>query len=461
MRIPFDLPADLDTPVSAYLKLAPLGPRFLLESAAGPERTARHSFLGFGPMDEYRLEERGFARNGVLVSRPTSPAELLGALRRALAEAPELHGGGSEPAPFPGGLVGVCAFDLVRRFERLPSRHAPQASELRLLAPRAVLAFDHHRRGARILSSGSEPERLELLREVRRLLAGPVPEPRTGARASPPRAGLSRSAFLERAARARTAILEGEVYQLVLSSAFHGETDLEPMALYRALRFLNPSPYMALLEFGDLAVIGASPEALVRIEHGAATLQPIAGTRPHGADEAQDRALEAELAVDPKEAAEHVMLVDLARNDLGRVARPGSVRVAPYRAVERFSHVMHLVSGVTGTLEPAADLFDCLQACFPAGTVVGAPKLRALELIDELEPEGRGLYGGTLGTFGKNGAMDQALTIRTLTLGGGAYRYQAGAGLVEASDPEREYDEVLAKGAALRAALELASEGRP
>ena len=275
------------------------------------------------------------------------------------------------------------------------------------------------------------------------------------------RARLERADFVERAARAREAILDGEVYQLVLSSAFRGETDLAPLELYRALRLLNPSPYMTLLELDDVALVGASPEALVRLAGGRATLQPIAGTRPRDADEARDGALERELLADAKEAAEHVMLVDLARNDLGRVARPGTIRVEPYRAVERYSHVMHLVSGVAGTLEDGADAFDCLAACFPAGTVVGAPKRRALELLDELEPEPRGLSGGTVGYFGHGGTLDQALTIRTLVLADGGYAYQAGAGIVADSSPSAEYDEILAKGAALRGALALAAEGLP
>lgn len=457
MRTSFDFPADLDTPVSAYLKLAPLSPRFLLESAAGPERAARYSFLGFGPADEYVLDGRGLLRNGAPLAQPANGHELLEHLRAALAAAPELCA--ADALPFRGGLVGALGYDLARRFERLPPARASAEPELRLLAPRALLVFDHVRHGAALLAAGSEAERAELRREVRRLLAGPLPALRSGGRTEAPRAGLERGDYLARVALAKEAILDGEVYQLVLSSAFRGQTELAPLALYRALRRLNPSPYMTLFEFDDLAVVGASPESLVRLEGGRATLQPIAGTRPRGADAAHDRALEAELVADAKEAAEHVMLVDLARNDLGRVARPGTISVEPYRAVERYSHVMHLVSGVHGELEPGADAFDCLAACFPAGTVVGAPKRRAMELLDELEPEPRGLYGGTLGYFGHGGAMDQALTIRTLTLAGGEYRFQAGAGIVADSVAEQEHDEILAKGAALRHALVLAAEG--
>ncbi len=459
MQAPFDLAADLDTPVSAYLKLAPLRPRFLLESAAGPERAARYSFLGFGAMDEYVLDGGGLARNGTLLARPTNRAELLTRLRSALAEAPELHAGGDLALPFTGGLVGVLGYELARRFEHLPPARPGTEPELRLLAPRALLVFDHQRRCAALLTAEAEAERSVLRREVQRLLAGPLPAARSAGQASAPRADLDRDAFVQRAARVREAILDGEVYQLVLSTAFRGRTDLEPLRLYRALRLLNPSPYMSLFEFEGLAVVGASPEALVRLQHGRVTLQPIAGTRPRGADSAGDLALEQELLADAKEAAEHVMLVDLARNDLGRVARPGTIVVEPYRSVERYSHVMHLVSGVSGELEGGADAFDCLGACFPAGTVVGAPKLRAMELIDELEPEPRGLYGGTVGYFGRGGALDQALAIRTFFLGGGEYRFQAGAGIVADSSPEAEYDEILAKSEVLRRALVLATEG--
>ena len=459
MRAQLDSTFDLDTPVSAYLKLAPLRPRFLLESAGGPERIARWSFLGFGPADEIVLDARGLTRNGTVLCVPASGAELLAALRAALAAAPVLCAEPvSEAPPLRGGLVGVFGFDLARRFERLPPARAGGGAELRLVAPRALLVFDHARQGATLHVAGDEGERRELEREVRRLLRGPLPAPRAASHADAPRAGLERGEYLARVARAQEAILDGEVYQLVLSSAFRGRTDLTPLALYRALRRLDPSPYMTLLELDDLAVVGASPEALVRMQHGRATLQPIAGTRPRGADPAEDARLERELVADAKEAAEHVMLVDLARNDLGRVARPGTIAVEPWRTVERYRHVMHLVSGVHGALEAGRDAFDLFAACFPAGTVVGAPKRRAMELLDELEPEPRGVYGGTVGYFGHGGALDHALAIRTLTLSGGEYRYQAGAGIVADSVPEREHDEILAKAASLRRALALALE---
>ena len=253
-------------------------------------------------------------------------------------------------------------------------------------------------------------------------------------------------------ARTKEHIAAGDVYQLVLSVCFAGRCDLDPFETYRALRLLNPSPYMYYCDLGDRVVVGSSPEALVKLNGSRATMRPIAGTRPRGADSRQDAELETELLADPKENAEHVMLVDLARNDLGRVATAGSVHVQPYRSIERYSHVMHIVSGVNGTLAPRRDAFDLFAAAFPSGTLVGAPKVRAMEIIDELEPVRRGFYGGTVGYFGHGGDMDQAITIRTMVFHGDTYS-------LADSVPVTEYREVLAKSAVLRNALELAREG--
>jgi anthranilate synthase component 1 len=245
----------------------------------------------------------------------------------------------------------------------------------------------------------------------------------------------------------------------VLSVRFAGRCDVDPFEVYRALRLLNPSPYLTFCELGDRVIVGSSPEALVKLTGRHAEMRPIAGTRPRGADDARDAALEAELRADPKENAEHVMLVDLARNDLGRVATAGSVHVDPYRSIERYSHVMHIVSGVQGELAPGKDAFDLFAAAFPAGTLVGAPKVRAMEIIDELEPVRRGFYGGTVGYFGHGGDMNQAITIRTMVFHGDTYSFQAGAGIVADSVPQSEYEEVFAKSAVLRKALEMAKEG--
>ena len=245
----------------------------------------------------------------------------------------------------------------------------------------------------------------------------------------------------------------------MLSARYSGLHDLDPFQAYRALRLVNPSPYMYYCELGDLTVVGSSPEALVRLSGDRAELRPIAGTRPRSGEADADEARAAELLADPKENAEHVMLVDLARNDLGRVAEAGSVRVEPFRAIERYSHVMHIVSGVHGRLAPGRDAFDLFAAAFPAGTLVGAPKVRAMEIIEELEPVRRGLYGGTVGYFGARGDMDQAITIRTLVFHGDEYSYQAGAGIVAESQPAAEHDEVLAKSASAVQALRLAEAG--
>jgi anthranilate synthase component 1 len=259
--------------------------------------------------------------------------------------------------------------------------------------------------------------------------------------------------------RAQEYIAAGDVYQLVLASRFTGRHTLDPFQVYRALRLINPSPYMYFCRLGNMTVVGSSPEALVKLNGREAQLRPIAGTRPRHENAELDAQLEAELRADAKENSEHVMLVDLARNDLGRVARAGSVRVEPYRSIERYSHVMHIVSGVSGELAPQCDAFDLFAATFPAGTLVGAPKVRAMEIIEELEPVRRGLYGGTIGYFGAHGAMDQAITIRTLVFHGDEYSYQAGAGIVADSQPAAEHDEVLAKSAALLRALKLAEAG--
>src|SRR5690606_17469793 len=305
----------------------------------------------------------------------------------------------------------------------------------------------------------TEKERQALRKEVILALRGGLDAPDKPGSFSEARPSFSRESFMGAVDRAKSYIKAGDIYQIVLSERFSGRSDLDPFQTYRGLRLLNPSPYMYFFELGNIKVAGSSPEALVRLNHREASLRPIAGTRPRGATRAEDTSLEQELLADPKENAEHVMLVDLARNDLGRVARAGSVRVDPYRSIERYSHVMHIVSGVKGRLAADRDAFDLLAAAFPAGTLVGAPKVRAMQLIADLEPVARGLYGGTVGYFANNGNMDQAITIRTIVFNGDEYSFQAGAGIVADSVPDNEYQEVLAKSAILRRALELAEEG--
>jgi anthranilate synthase component 1 len=460
MQAPFDIAADLDTPVSAYLKLCELKPRFLLESVEGGERLARYSFLGFGDALDVRLDANGFAVKGGASAYPGGRHEYLELLRDALRRAPrprpEVSG-----LPFAGGLVGVSGYDVVRLFERLPRKTRPQPGipDAAFSATSSQLVFDHVTRRVALLHDGSEAERQSLRREVIRLLRGPVATNGVAVSTSAPEAAMSERQYTERVAACKEHIAAGDIYQVVLSVLFRCRSNVPPIQVYRALRLLNPSPYMFFFEFGDLKVAGSSPEALVRLHGNTASLRPIAGTLPRGATPEEDARTEARLLADPKEAAEHVMLVDLARNDLGRVAEAGSITVEPYRAIERYSHVMHIVSGVQGRLAPGHDAFDLFAASFPAGTLVGAPKVRAMEIIEDLEETGRGLYAGTAGYFGIGGDMDQAITIRTLVCNGDEYSFQAGAGIVADSVPAKEFQEVLAKSAILRDALELAGEG--
>jgi anthranilate synthase component 1 len=456
----FDITGDLDTPVSAFMKLASFGPRFLLESVEGGERLARYSFIGFGDGLEVRLDAGGLLIGGQRHPLPAGAGELLTRLRAALRAAPrpqpDIAG-----VPLAGGLVGFAAYDVVRYFERLTARSAYDGGvpALHYVAPRSMLVFDHLTRGIALLHAGADVERRALRAEVVRALRGALPEGRRRGRYAPPRAAYAHQDYLAGVRRVQEYIAAGDVYQLVLASRFAGRHELDPFQAYRALRLINPSPYMYYCALGEVTVVGSSPEALVKLSAGHAQLRPIAGTRPRAADAASDELRAAELLADPKENAEHVMLVDLARNDLGRVARAGSVRVDPYRSIERYSHVMHMVSGVHGELAAGRDAFDLFAAAFPAGTLVGAPKVRAMQIIDELEPVSRGLYGGTVGYFGARGDMDHAITIRTLVFTGDEYSYQAGAGIVADSVPQSEHEEVLAKSAAMARALELAGEG--
>jgi len=460
MESPFDIAADLDTPVSAYIKLRSFHPRFLLESVESGERLARYSFIGLGEGARLELYTDRLLSNGAEVARPKNAVEWLALMRAAVAASPALKPA-IEGIPFAGGLVGATGYDVVRYFERLPQNRAeltglPQAA---YVAPTSLLVFDHLTRRVALLHSGSERERLALRAEVIQALRGGIDTASTKGGFSPAAESFSRAAFVAAVARCKEHITAGDIYQIVLSVRFSGRSSLDPFQTYRGLRLLNPSPYMFFFELGNLRVAGSSPEALVELDHREASLRPIAGTRPRGATPADDVSLEHELLADPKENAEHVMLVDLARNDLGRVAEAGTVHVDPYRKIERYSHVMHIVSGVNGRLAHGRDAFDLFAAAFPAGTLVGAPKVRAMEIIAGLEPVARGLYGGTVGYFSKNGNMDQAITIRTMVFHGDEYSFQAGAGIVADSVPEREHDEVLAKSAILRRALELAEEG--
>ncbi len=463
------VPADTETPVSTYLKVAGASWSFLLESVEGGERWGRYSIVGTEPMAVVEVRGRDVRiRSGGRDARGDDPVV---ALRTVLAEhrMPRVPG----LPRFSGGLVGYVGYGAVRLFERVPRAGGPDPlalPDIRLFAPRHLLAFDNVRKTLDVIvltrpgheAPDAYPRALEeidgLLGRLRRPLpdAARFPAPGRAPRIEPV---IPRERFEAMVGRAREAVLAGEAIQVVLSQPFEGSAAVDPFTVYRALRTLNPSPYMFHLVLADEALVGASPEVMVRVEGGRAVVRPIAGTRPRGALPAEDRALEQDLLSDEKERAEHLMLVDLGRNDLGRVAVPGGVRLEESFAVERYSHVMHLVSTVSADLAPGVDALDVLAATFPAGTVTGAPKVRAMELIAELEPRERGVYAGAVGYLGFDGNVDTCIAIRTLVFRGGRVVLQAGAGIVADSDPASEYRETLHKAAALRRALEAAARG--
>ena len=460
-----ELLAETLTPLAAYQRLAALSPlRFLFESVTGGEQVARYSFLGAAPAERLRLwpDRLEVERGGVATAVPGAPLAALG--QRLLGWSAE-----ASPLPFAGGFVGCFGFDLVRMVERLPGRPPspwplPVASLARF---DDVVAFDHAQQKLLLVANEIEGERsasaaraaLDAMEEAlghstpsrpARLPERPPPP------AAPDGVSLDGPAYEAAVRRAKEHIAAGDIFQVVLARRFRKATAASPFALYRALRRVNPSPYMVLLELPEGTLVGASPEMLVRRQGNRVVTRPIAGTRRRGADARADAAAAADLVADPKERAEHVMLVDLGRNDLGRVCRSGSVEVASFLEVERYSHVMHLVSSVEGELAPESDALDALLATFPAGTVSGAPKLRAIEILDGLEPEARGFYAGAAGYLAFGGDLDTCITIRTLFLRDGEVSITAGAGIVADSVPELERQETENKAAGLLAAVALA-----
>ncbi|MFA5551414.1 MAG: anthranilate synthase component I [Trueperaceae bacterium] len=457
--------ADLETPLTAYLKLAG-PPSFLLESVEQGERVARYSFIGTG--QRQRFEARGdqltvSSAGSVRTYQTDDPLRFL--WERVVREV--------EPAPelpdFWGGAVGYASYDLVRRYERLPDANPDRigAPDLLFVEPELLVVFDHLKRKLFIVApatagdAADEARARELVDAAYARLRGPlpgVPGDRAG-RLTDFTPSLSREEFMAAVERAVEYIRQGDVFQVVPSVRLSAELGVHPFAIYRALRSVNPSPYLGYLDLGPLTLVASSPESLVRSNGVKVETLPIAGTRRRGATLAEDEALARELLADEKERAEHVMLVDLGRNDLGRVSRPGSVRVADLMRVERYSHVMHIVSEVVGELAEGRTPLDALAATMPMGTASGAPKVRAMEIIDELEPVRRGPYAGAFGYLAFGGAMDMALTLRTLVIKDGQVHLQAGAGVVADSDPASEWQECMNKLAALRRAVELATEG--
>ncbi|TEB05328.1 Anthranilate synthase component 1 [Pelotomaculum schinkii] len=457
--------ADLDTPISVYKKVSPQGPAYLLESVEGGENLARHSFIGCDPflLFSSRGETSFITAAGQQEALQGSPLENLARIisKYRVYPAPGLP-------RFSGGAVGYLSYDAVRFMERvnLPRCGAPDLPDCSFIFAGTVLIFDHVSRSLTIVINSrpgncpdhayDEAERriAEVARAICGRLAAKDGAGKPSAGFGPVESNITAAEFKAGVARAKEYIKAGDVLQVVLSRRlsmpFHGDS----FKVYRRLRSLNPSPYLYYLDFGDAKIIGSSPEMLVRLDGGTVETCPIAGTRPRGDGPEADQRLAKDLLEDAKERAEHLMLVDLGRNDLGKVSETGSVRVSRLMEVEKFSHVMHLVSHVTGRIAPGLNVFDALKACFPAGTVTGAPKVRAMEIISELEPEARGIYAGAIGYFGFSGNLDTAIAIRTVVIHNGCAYVQAGAGIVADSDPEMEYRETQNKAMALIKTLE-------
>ncbi len=468
-----EMPADLDTPVSVYLKLRQESPSFLLESVEKGEQLGRYSFLGVEPAGVLTASSGKVTwKAGDSVRQLDPPGgDPLSAMKQLLAQ--------YRPVPveglpgFCGGFVGYLSYDAVRFFERAPL--APQ-SDLDLpdavfMLADSLVIYDHVKHRSLVVVNAHvdgdvEAAYEEATSKIASIIARlghalPTASKRSDKKAPSSdtkwRTNCDQERFEAAVLRAKEYIVAGDIFQVVPSQRLTHRTTVDPFAIYRSLRMLNPSPYMFYLDLpGQLRVIGSSPEMLVRLTGRLAEVRPIAGTRPRGATHSEDEALAEELLADPKERAEHVMLVDLGRNDLGRVCRYGSVCVPEMMVIERYSHVMHIVSGVQGELDPDVDAFDLMRAVFPAGTVSGAPKVRAMEIIAELEGERRGPYAGGVGYFSYSGDMDTCITIRTIVMQGDAVHVQAGAGIVADSDPTREYHETLHKAEALAEAVRVA-----
>jgi anthranilate synthase component 1 len=464
--------ADLETPVGAFLKLAEGRPHaFLLESVEGGAARGRFSAIGFAPDLVWRCRAGVAECNTQFLAAPHAfePEEgppLQALARRIAAIRMRLPPG---VPPIAAGLFGYLGYDMVRQMERLPSLKPDVLGipEAVLVRPTLIAVFDHVRDALTLATPvwaepGGDAEAAwaraqQRLDDAEAALARPLPRPAPPARLPPPPAPASNftpEAYMAAVERARDYIRAGDAFQIVPSQRFEAPFALPPFALYRALRRINPAPYLFFFDHGGFALVGASPEILVSVKDGEVTIRPLAGTRRRGATPEEDAALEAELLADPKERAEHLMLLDLGRNDVGRVASIGSVRVTAQFRIERYSQVMHIASEVRGRLRPGLSALDALVAGFPAGTLSGAPKVRAMEIIEELEPSRRGLYAGGVGYFGVDGNMDVCIALRTALVKEGRLYVQAGAGVVADSDPRAEHEECVQKAKALFRAAE-------
>jgi anthranilate synthase component 1 len=465
--------ADMETPVSAFCKIDDRKSAFLLESISGGEKWARYSFLGVGSGRAFRCRGDHFEilENGQSVESGTTTNPLV-ELKEFLS--PYQPVALPELPRFFGGAVGYLGYDMVRHIEELPALNDAEIGtyDSWFLITETLLIFDNMQQKIKVISNvhlrdGDDPETLydkavERIDEMVAKLRKPLPERSAKTEAvttTELKSNFSRSDFETAVERCKDYIRSGDVIQVVLSQRFSGDLDADPFDVYRALRTINPSPYMFYLQFNETRVIGSSPEVLVRKEGDHVEVRPIAGTRPRGATIEEDQRFEEDLLSDPKELAEHIMLVDLGRNDLGRVCVTGSVKVDELKVIERYSHVMHIVSNVSGRLLPGYDALDVFSATFPAGTLSGAPKIRAMEIIEELEPVRREIYGGAVGYISFDGNMDLAIAIRTLVTHENRIHLQAGAGIVADSDPVAEYEETLNKAMGVKLAVALARQG--
>jgi len=485
--------ADTETPVSAAMKLGG-SPSFLLESMIGGEKWARYSFLGSKPSriirswgNRIEIKDK---RTGNKTWRVENPIEVI---KKEITSFQPVDVPGLPR--FYGGLVGYIGYDMVRFFEEIPDTNTPglKLPDMFLMVTDTVVIFDNLTGKIKVVSNAhindkSPEEAYQEAEEkigsiIEKLRRSKIPAARRSRKSADPLSPVerqplqeddtagsdpafsgykssffSKDSFEQAVLRSKEYVMSGDVVQVVLSQRFERAYETTPFNIYRALRVINPSPYMYYIDTGDAKLVGSSPEILVRLEGKKIILRPIAGTRSRGGSEEQDKSLEEDLKKDPKEIAEHIMLVDLGRNDVGRVSETGSVKVTELMSVERYSHVMHLVSNVEGTLRDGLDAFHVLEACFPAGTVTGAPKVRAMEIIEELEPMKRGPYAGAVGYFSYSGNMDTCITIRTLIIKGGKVYVQAGAGIVADSVPENEYAETVNKAMGMMKAVEMAEK---
>ncbi len=466
------LNADLDTPVSAYLKVSDNAQclSFLLESVEGGERQARYSFIGTGEVGRYSLRGNVATLSGVLSSgghteqqETTDPLALLyNRVLRPLALPSDAFDGSP---PFFGGAVGYAGYDLIRLYEQLPDNNPDELGlpDALFIVPEGVVIFDHLRHHLYLVASAHTEQQAEaVVSRLEAQLRAPLPAHIPGSQQAAPmhfESNMTPQGYADVVNRCVEYIRAGDIFQVVPSQRFSATLTAHPFALYRAIRSINPSPYLGYLNLGDVILVASSPESLLQSDGKSIVTRPIAGTRPRGSTPEADAAYARDLLSDEKERAEHLMLVDLGRNDIGRVARYGSVTVEDAFTIERYSHVMHIVSGVRGELAQGHTPLDALRSVMPMGTLSGAPKIRAMEIIDELETVRRGPYGGCFGYLAFDGSLDMALTLRTMVIAGGKVHIQAGAGVVADSDPVAEEQETRNKAAALMRAAERAAAG--